>query len=124
MENNKPSSKKGFEWNFNTIMQLLTLGTMLFGFGLAWQSVKGDIGILHNWKVGIESKIDTYETEIKRLTSVTENLNTRMGISEQTTNVLLQGNKDLQSGLSLLSADIKVMREILLRVEAQNKTPR
>lgn len=135
--------KRGsMDWNLNSILQLLSLATMLFVGGVAWQSTKSDIVAVNQWIANQEQfnkdrviytkeivsrtddRFKSIESDIRTVTSIAENLSVRVTVGEQTNNSLLQAVKEVQSTQAAFGGDLKVVREILQRLEATNKHSR
>lgn len=132
--------KRGnIEWNLNTILQLVTLGSTLILVGATWQSLKGDVTAINTWisnheilerdrlahiketEGTIKEHIRTLDTEVRRQSTITENITIRQSITEQNQSAMLQTMKEIQSSFSEYSSEQKVQREILQRIEASLK---
>ena len=132
-----PRRAPKFEWNLNTIIQLVTLTVMLIGGVAVWVNSRRDIDELKVWRVahenlhkdrlaevkGIEAayaeRFRANESDTRKLSSQMENTVYRVTVLEQSTASVTQAIKDLQSLVSQQSGDLRVMKEILQRIEAQ-----
>lgn len=126
-----------FEINLNTIMHLITLTAVVLGGVTVWVNSRRDIDDLKSWRAsheilhkdrlaevkGIEAaygeRFKATETETRKLSSQMENTIYRVTVLEQSTASVTQAIKDLQSLVSQQSGDLRVMKEILQRIEAQ-----
>lgn len=126
-----PKRAQKLEWNLNTIIQLVTLIGMCAGGVAIWVNKGRDIEELQNWKAGhellhkerlvevkaIEARNDerfrSLESEVRKI----ENLSYRLTVTEQSSTSTAAAIKDLQSLVSQQSGDLKVIKEILQRVE-------
>lgn len=124
------------EWNLNTVLQIISLLTLLSGGIYVWANTTRDILDLQQWRSGhenlhkdrlaevksIEGRTDerfrSLEQDARKTTSLLENLSYRVTVTEQTTTSTATAIKELQSAVSQQSGDLKVVREILQRIEA------
>lgn len=126
-----PKRAQKLEWNLNTIIQLVTLIGMCAGGVAIWVNKGRDIEELQNWKAGHEllhkerlvevkaiearneERFRSLESEVRKI----DNLSYRLTITEQSSTSTAAAIKDLQSLVSQQSGDLKVIKEILQRVE-------
>lgn len=108
-----PRRAQKLEWNLNTIIQLITLAGMIIGMVTIWVNKGRDIEDLQKWRVGIEERLKPIDTEVRKL----DNITYRVTVLEQTNATITSGMKDLQTLINQQSGDLKVMREILQRLE-------
>lgn len=127
-----PRPKIGqFEINLNTIIQLVTLIGMCAGGVTIWVNKGRDIEELQNWKAGHEllhkerlvevkaiearneERFRSLESEVRKI----DNLSYRLTVTEQSSTSTAGAIKDLQTLVSQQSGDLKVIKEILQRVE-------
>ncbi|WLR98737.1 hypothetical protein [Shinella sumterensis] len=126
------------EWNLNTLLQLVSLATLLATGIYVWANTTRDVEELQRWRMGHEQYHKERLAEVKSVEGRTEerfrsiesevrkidNLTYRIAAAEQTTATTSAAIKDLQSLVSAQSGDIKVIREILQRLEAgQRRSP-
>jgi len=127
------------EWNLNTLLQVITLVTMLAGGVSIWVNASRDIEELRAWRSnheqyhkdrlaetkGIEARNDerlkSIEGDVRKLTGVTDNLSYRITTNEQTTSSTTQTVKEIQASLAQQAGDLRVIKEILQRLEAGQK---
>lgn len=132
------SRAPNLEWNLNTLLQLVSLATLLATGIYVWANTTRDVEELQRWRMGHEQYHKERLAEVKSVEGRTEerfrsiesevrkidNLTYRIAEAEQTTVTTLAAIKDLQSLVSAQSGDIKVIREILQRLEAgQRRSP-
>ncbi|MXN46042.1 hypothetical protein GR138_12660 [Shinella kummerowiae] len=124
------------EWNLNTVIQLVTLVGMIIGGVTIWVDKSRDIEDLQTWRTGheqyqkerlaevkagegrTEERFRSLEADGRKATSMLENLSYRVTVTEQTTTSTATAIKELQNLVSQQAGDIKVVREILQRIEA------
>jgi len=124
------------EWNLNTLIQLVTLLGMCVGGVAIWIDKSRDIEELQTWRAGhdqyhkerlaevkagegrTEERFRSLEADGRKATSMLENLSYRVTVTEQTTTSTATAIKELQNLVSQQAGDIKVVREILQRIEA------
>lgn len=120
------------EWNLNTVLQLISLLTFLAGGIYVWTNATRDIEELQRWKAGhdqyhkerlaevkaiegrTEERFRSIESEVRKI----DGLAFRVAATEQSAASTAAAIKDLQALVSAQSGDIKVIREILQRLEA------
>lgn len=123
------------EWNLNTIIQLITLLGMVGGGIVIWVDKSRDIEELQSWRLNHEQlhkdrlvdvkanearndeKFKSVETDIKKLTTLTDSLNFRLTTNENATTGIAQTVKDIQQSLSQQSGDLREIKVILERME-------
>ncbi len=135
-------SKGKFEWNLNTLLQIVTLATAIGGGITIWVNKSRDIEELQNWRVGHEqlhkerlvevkageARNDEWkrgvEADIRKLSGIVDNLSYRVTANEQATIAVAQSNKETQTAITQLGGDMRVVKEILQRIEAgQRRAP-
>lgn len=129
------------EWtvNFNTILQIITLGGMIYGGIHIWVNTGRDIDDLQEWRdkhelVHKERLADVkanearqderakgIEADVRKLFSITDNLTYRVAANEQATSNTSQTVGKVQDTLSQLGGDVRLVMEILQRMEAAQK---
>lgn len=120
------------EWNLNTILQIFSLLSFLAGGIYVWTNTTRDIEELQRWRAGhdqyhkerlaevksiegrTEERFRTIEGEVRKI----DNLAFRVAAAEQSVASTATAIRDLQALVSAQSGDIKVIREILQRLEA------
>ena len=127
---------KPFEWNLNTLNQIGTLITMIVGGVALWVDKSRDIDELERWRQGHEQYHKERLAEVKATEARSEvrfrglesavrkidNLEYRVTVTEQSTASIAATLKEVQTLLSDQSGDIKVVREILQRIEASQRS--
>ena len=123
------------EWNLNTLIQLVTLGGMIVGGIVIWVDKSRDIEDLQSWRTNHEQlhkdrlvdvkanearndeKFKSVEADVRKLTSLTDNLNFRLTTNENATTGIASTVKDIQTQLSQQSGDLREIKVILQRME-------
>ncbi|MEY9328227.1 putative nucleic acid-binding Zn-ribbon protein [Sinorhizobium fredii] len=130
-----PKRAQKLEWNLNSILNLITLIGMIGGGGWIWANTTRDIEELQTWRTSVEQtqkdrlaesrerdgrtdeRFRGLEAEVRKI----DNLTYRVTITEQSTATITTAIKDLQTLLNQQSGDLKVVREILQRIEASQR---
>lgn len=134
-------SKGKFEWNLNTVLQLITLCGMVYGGIYIWINTARDIDELQKWKVNheqyhkerlvevkatearIDERIKSVEADVRKLNATADNISYRITANEQAVSNTSQTVSKIQDTLAQLGGDMRVVKEILQRIEAgQRKT--
>ena len=123
------------EWNLNTIIQIVTLVGMVGGGIAIWVDKSRDIEDLQGWRTNHEQlhkerlvdvkanearndeKFKSVEADVRKLTSLTDNLNFRLTTNENATTGIASTVKDIQTQLSQQSGDLREIKVILQRME-------
>ncbi len=124
------------EVNLNTFIQIFTLISMTVGGVAIWVDKSRDIEDLQAWRAShetlhkdrlvevkamearVEERFRGLEADSRKVASQVDNLAYRVTVTEQTTTSTAMAIKELQSLVSQQAGDIKVVREILQRIEA------
>ena len=121
-----------FEINLNTVLQLISILGVLAGGIYVWTNTTRDIEELQRWRAGHEQYHKERLAEVKAMEGRTEErfrnlegevrkidgLSFRIAATEQSAASTAAAIKDLQTLVSAQSGDIKVIREILQRIDA------
>ena len=108
------------EWNINTIIQLVTFGILLAG--MVWTTAQRDAdltvlsGDFDEYKVQTNGRLMSLEGLPRQIDS----LSFRLGAAETTNASITKSLADLQAAVALQSGDLKVVKEILQRIERQS----
>ncbi|MDK1377082.1 MULTISPECIES: hypothetical protein [unclassified Sinorhizobium] len=126
-----PKRAQKLEWNLNSILNLITLVGMIGGGGWIWANTTRDIDELQSWRTSVEQsqkdrlaesrerdgrtdeRFRGLEAEVRKI----DNLTYRVTVQEQSNATITTAIKDLQTLMSQQSGDLKVMKEILQRLE-------
>lgn len=108
------------ELNINTIISLvgfaIMLTSMAVGYGRFTEQMMQTASELSAYKSATDLRIAKLETDTRQL----DNLAFRMSAAETSNAAVTRALGDLQSAVSDQSGDIKVIREILVRIEQQS----
>ena len=134
-----PKRDREFRWNLNTIIQLVTLAVMLIGGVAVWVNTRRDVDELVEWKDKHELYHKDRLAEVKTIEAAynerirsgevrdndfdrkLDNLTYRVTVTEQSAVSITTSFKELQDVVNKQSGDIQVVREILQRMEAQQR---
>ncbi len=123
------------EWNLNTILQLISIVGVIAGGIYIWANTTRDIEELKTWRgnheqihkdrlaevKGIEARSDerfkNLESEVRRISGKTDNLDYRLTSSEQAMSGVVQTMKDIQQLQAVQSGDLREIKVILQRME-------
>lgn len=108
-----PKRAQKLEWNLNTIIQIITLLMMVIGGVTIWVNKGRDIEELQKWRFAAEERLKSIDTEVRKI----DNIVYRVTVQEQTNATITSAMKELQSLINQQSGDLKVMKEILQRLE-------
>lgn len=131
--------KGRIEWNLNTLIQLVSLVGMLFGGAAIWINNDRDITDLQDWRKEHEQSIKDrlaerkandarfdqrlvgLETDLRKQSSIADNLTYRVTTVETQASTMSQTVNEIQKSLSQQSGDLRVIKEILQRLEASSQ---
>lgn len=123
-----PQRSQKFEWNLNTIINIVTLATVAGGGVALWVNRSRDVDELQKWQTEqVQSNKDTsgatkaIEERVGKVESQVESLGYRVTLGEQSNASTTSSIKEVQSTLNLQSGDLRVVKEILQRIEATQK---
>lgn len=108
------------ELNINTVISVVGFGIMLasmaVGYGRFTEQMMQTTAELSAYKAATDLRIAKLETDTRQL----DNLAFRMSAAETSNAAVTRALGDLQSAVANQSGDIKVIREILVRIEQQS----
>lgn len=116
-----PKRAPRLEWNLNTVIQIITLVTMACGGVALWVNRSRDVDELQSWKLSQSAHSDIMEARIDKVEAQVSNHEYRINIGEQSNANTVSSIKDVQSTLNQQSGDLRVVKEILQRIEAAQK---
>lgn len=107
------------EWNINTLISVagfvIMLGTMAAGYGRFTERMDGNQADFVEYKAATDVRIASIEAATRQIDA----LAFRLTAAESTNAAISRGLADLQAAVSQQSGDIRVVREILQRIERQ-----
>ncbi|WP_377297792.1 hypothetical protein [Rhizobium sp. SGZ-381] len=134
-----PKRAAKLEWDLNTAISLITLGSMCVGGLTLWINNNRDVADLAAWRDGHEALHKERLAEVKGIEASfnerlkagevrdndfdrkLDNLTYRVTVAEQSAVSITSSIKDLQAGQNKQAADIQVVKEILQRMEAAQR---
>lgn len=137
-----PKRQLDFTWNLNTIIQLVTLAVMLIGGVAVWVNTTRDVEELIEWRNLHEQYHKDRLAEVKTIESAynerirsgeirdndfdrkLDNLTYRVTVTEQSAVSITSSLKELQEVVNKQAGDLQVVKEILQRMEAQQRNAR
>ncbi len=116
-----PIDKSKFDWNLNTIIQVVTLVGMAAGGVMLWTNRSRDVDELQKWRIEAEQSGKDLNLRVGKVESLVDNLAYRMQAGEQSAAATAGAIKEVQTTLNVQSGDLRVVKEILQRIEATQK---
>lgn len=107
------------KWNINTLISVA--GFMILLAGMLWTTAQRDRDLttavqeLAEFKVATDGRLSALEGVSRQI----DNLTFRLGAAESTNASISKSLSDLQAAVSQQSGDIRVVREILQRIDRQ-----
>lgn len=110
------------EWNINTIISVLgfalTLVTLGVAYGQLTQQAVETAKSLDDYRATTDLRLSKLETETRQI----DNLAFRLTAAESSNATVSRALDELQATVSQQSGDLRVIREILQRIERQGQT--
>ena len=103
------------EVNVNTVITIIGFLLTIAGGGAAWGTAQANIATLTNG----QSALDVRMTAAEGVTSRLVNLEYRVTVAEQANTNLARAVDELRAAVANQSADIRVVREIVTRMDRQ-----
>lgn len=129
-------SERAFEWNFNTLLQLLSILVMLLGGWTIWVNLRRDVVELQEWKTSlivetkerrgqieanfarVSTQASTLDERLDAQEAAVGRLSDRVSAAEARSAEFAQTLRELQSSINQQSGDLKV---ILAWIEEQRR---
>lgn len=123
-------------WNLNTWVQLVSLATMLFVAGVAWNKYDSRTSALEEWQsrhtedhknrkaevdanaAKLEAEVRAVENDVATLERFADRIGDRVSAAEARNSQTEMLIRDLTKQVGEVSSDVKVSNEILKRLEA------
>ena len=112
---NLPKAKN--EVNINTIITIVGFLLTIAGGGAMWGSTQATVGTLVSQQVEQDASIRSNREQVARI----PNLEYRVTVQEQNNTSLAAAVEQLRRAMADQGADIKVIREILTRIDQQSR---
>jgi chromosome segregation ATPase len=137
-----PKRSAKLEWNLNTLIQLATLGGMIVGGVVIWVDKSRDIDDIQGWvarheqyhkermadlkagEASVNERLRAVDQKTNDADRKIDNLTYRITVAEQSAATITSSIKELQELVNKQAGDLQVVREILQRMEAQQRTVR
>ncbi|OWV68062.1 hypothetical protein ATY76_14215 [Rhizobium sp. R339] len=116
-----PIDKSKFDWNLNTIIQVLTLVGMAAGGVALWTNRSRDVDELQRWRTQAQQDSKELSARVGKVEGLVDNLGFRVQAGEQSAAATAGAIREVQSSLNVQGGDLRVMKEILQRIEATQK---
>lgn len=106
-----------WEWNLNTLVILLGFAGGLIAWGATWERVSANQDIHTQSLERLDKRVTAVEVSIRQL----DNHELRLTSVEKQGAEAATSMRAVENTLNTLSADTRVMREILQRIEASQR---
>lgn len=108
------------EWNINTIISVF--GFIILLGGLLWTTAQRDKDLTAVVESVAEFKVETNGrlAALEGLPRQIDNLAFRLGVAESSNAAIAKGLDELQAAVAQQSGDLRVVKEILQRIERQS----
>lgn len=116
-----PKRAPKFEWNLNTVLQLFSLAAMLGGGVFFWVNRSRDVDDLQRWSLSQAADSKAQDARLDKVEAQVSNHEYRITIGERFSANTEASIKEVQTSINQQSGDLKVVREILQRIEAAQK---
>ena len=103
------------EVNVNTVITIIGFLVTIAGGGVAWGTAQANIATLTTEQAELGTRMTTAEGVISRLV----NLEYRVTVAEQANTNLARAVDELRAAVANQSADIRIVREIVTRMDRQ-----
>ena len=103
-----------WEWNLNTLVILLGFAGGLIAWGATWERVSANQDVHAQSLERLDKRVTAVEVSLRQL----DNHELRLSSVEKQAAEAATSMRAVESTLNTLSADTRVMREILQRIEA------
>jgi hypothetical protein len=110
-----------FEINLNSILNMITLLSLIGGGGWIWANTTRDIDELQSWKLSATAHSDVLEARVDKVEAQVNNHEYRINMGEQSNANTAGSIKEFQSVLNQQSGDLREVKVILQRIEAAQK---
>jgi len=104
------AQKDGFRWNLNTIVSvggfIITLAAIAIGYGQFFERAKY-----------VETRVEALESQVRKI----DTMDYRLTAAEASGVTVARSLDQLRDAVSQQSGDLKVVKEILQRLESQSK---
>lgn len=102
-----------YEVNVNTIIQIVGFVAMIAGLGVTWGQMSGRIDEQERTVMRHGTNIESLREEAAKI----DNLSYRVTVTEQAQSQLTRSVEELKALVNTQGADIRVIREVVSRVE-------
>lgn len=106
-----------WEWNLNTVLQLVGFGLLLVGWGYAVADLRQGRALNASEISDLKARVSVNEKAIRQI----DNHELRITNMERAAADASSTMRSLENTLNGLASDMKVTREILQRIEASQK---
>ena len=107
--------KVKYEVNINTIVQIVGFVGLAVTIGVNWGTTQSTLSEMGRRDIAHETRLSAQQIEINRI----ENLAYRVTVLEQASLATSKSLEDLKTAVTSQGADLRVIREILTRLDQQ-----
>ncbi len=113
--------KGKIEWNLNTLLQLAQIAFVVIGGVTLWVNQTRDITDLQAWRTEAVADIKNLKDDVRKVDTKVEGLQYRTTSTEQQVANMNAALKEIQAAVNQQTGDVRLVREILQRLEAGQK---
>ncbi|WP_411507877.1 hypothetical protein [Brucella anthropi] len=113
--------KGKIEWNLNTLLQLAQIAFVVIGGVTLWVNQTRDITDLQAWRTEAVADIKNLKEDVRKVDTKVEGLQYRTTSTEQQVANMNAALKEIQAAVNQQTGDVRLVREILQRLEAGQK---
>ncbi|KKX25407.1 hypothetical protein [Rhizobium sp. LC145] len=114
-----PTPTWKFEWNLNTLVSLIGFIGIFFAWGATWNQVQSEMRANSAAIERLDKRLTAAEVALRTL----DTQEIRIAAVEKQASEAAVSMRSLESTLNTLGSDIRVVREILQRIEGDRPPP-
>ncbi|TKT42539.1 hypothetical protein [Rhizobium sp. LC145] len=114
-----PTPTWKFEWNLNTLVSLIGFIGIFFAWGATWNQVQSEMRANSAAIERLDKRLTAAEVALRTLDTQEIRI---AGVEKQASEAAVS-MRSLESTLNTLGSDIRVVREILQRIEGDRPPP-
>ena len=115
-----PTPTWKFEWNLNTLVSLIGFIGIFFAWGATWNQVQSEMRANSAAIERLDKRLSAAEVALRTL----DTQEIRIAAVEKQASEAAVSMRSLESTLNTLGSDIRVVREILQRIEGEGVSAR
>jgi hypothetical protein len=112
-----------YEANPNTVVSIVTLLGMIAGVGVIYQTVNSTLAEHDRQISGLQAKVSRIDDSTRASSQAISGLDYRVTSVESMAREAILANRETSALLAELKSDLRVAKEILVRLEATSNRP-